>query len=66
MLMDSSMTPENAITILSSISLELNEGTVCVCVKRVEMSWYESDLSSNRGGGRNLNFLEFFLDFLEL
>jgi hypothetical protein len=45
------MTPENAITILSSISLELNEGTVCVCVKRVEMSWYESDLSSNRGGG---------------
>jgi hypothetical protein len=23
--------------------------TLCVCVKRVEMSWYESDLISNHG-----------------
>jgi hypothetical protein len=30
-----------------SFLLDLNEDIVCVCVKRVEMSWYESNLSSN-------------------
>jgi hypothetical protein len=45
--------------IWSSISLELDEDIVYI--KRVKLSWYESDFSSNRGGiyrvgGQNLIF----------
>jgi hypothetical protein len=44
--------------------LELDESIVCV--KRVEMSWYESNLSSNRGDTYRGTKFEFFSNFLDL
>jgi hypothetical protein len=47
MLMASSMTLKNNTAIWLSISLNLDENILCA--KRVEMSWYESDLVQIRG-----------------
>jgi hypothetical protein len=44
------------------MSLELDENIVCV--KRVKMSLYESDLSSNKGGGCIYKVVGAEFDFL--